>query len=118
MDTPSVALVTYSTKPRGGVVHTLALGEALHRLGVQVRVICLGDPDVGFFRPVEVPIHIVRAPAADGVGLEAKVAANIDALEAGLSDVASAYRILHTQDCIAARAAARVRDAGAACEVV
>ena len=30
---PRVALVTYSTKPRGGVVHTLSLGEELCRLG-------------------------------------------------------------------------------------
>ena len=31
-ETP-VALITYSTKPRGGVNHTLALGEALHARG-------------------------------------------------------------------------------------
>ena len=29
MTDPRVLLVTYSTKPRGGVVHTLALAEAL-----------------------------------------------------------------------------------------
>ena len=37
-DLPPLALVSYSTKPRGGVVHTLALGEALHRAGVDVLV--------------------------------------------------------------------------------
>ncbi|MGH8827835.1 MAG: MSMEG_0565 family glycosyltransferase, partial [Jiangellaceae bacterium] len=46
----SVALLTYSTKPRGGVVHTLALAEALHALGTDVRIVALGNPDEGFFR--------------------------------------------------------------------
>ena len=47
-----VGLVTYSVKPRGGAVHTLALAEALHAAGYPVRVIALGDPAAGFFRPV------------------------------------------------------------------
>ncbi len=107
-----VALITYSTKPRGGVSHTLALGEALHASGYPVLIVGLGDPAQGFFRPVAAPTLIVPAPAPppDG-GLEAKVDANIDALEAALGDVAARYPVLHTQDCISARAAARVRDA-------
>ncbi len=122
MSTPSatsVALITYSTKPRGGVNHTLALGEALHARNHPVLVVGLGDPERGFFRPVAAPTLIVPAPAAPpGGGLEAKVDANIDALEAGLADVADRFAILHTQDCIAARAAARVRDAGTGTMVV
>jgi glycosyltransferase-like protein len=42
----------------------------------------------------------------------------IDDLEAGLAEIAGEVDILHTQDCISARAAARVRDAGAAVRVV
>jgi glycosyltransferase-like protein len=37
----------------------------------------------------------------------------VDALTAGLGDLAADFPILHTQDCISARAAARVRDAAA-----
>ncbi|MDX6343818.1 MAG: hypothetical protein QOH87_3956, partial [Trebonia sp.] len=37
-----VALLTYSTKPRGGVVHTLALAESLADMGVEVDVWTLG----------------------------------------------------------------------------
>ncbi|GAA4515245.1 MULTISPECIES: MSMEG_0565 family glycosyltransferase [Nonomuraea] len=114
---PPVALITYSTRPRGGVAHTLALGEAMHALGQDVLIIGLGDPGKGFFRPVAAPTHVVTAPVTTG-GLEEKVAANIDALEAALADLAPAYPILHTQDCIAARAAARVRDAGIPSRVV
>lgn len=114
-----VALVTYSTKSRGGVNHTLALGEALHAGGCPVLVVGLGDPAAGFFRPAAVPTLIVPAPAVPpGAGLEAKVDANIDALEASLADVASRFPVLHAQDCISARAAARVRDAGADATVV
>jgi glycosyltransferase-like protein len=110
-----VALITYSTKPRGGVSHTLALGEALHALGHPVLIVGLGDPAAGFFREVDAPTLIVPAPGvAPGASLEAKVDANIDALEAALGDVAARFPVLHAQDCISARAAARVRDAAAA----
>jgi glycosyltransferase-like protein len=46
------------------------------------------------------------------------VFASIDDLEAGLSKIADDVDIFHTQDCISARAAARVRDAGARVRVV
>jgi len=111
----SVALLTYSTKPRGGVVHTLALAEALQALGQPVLVLALGDPSAGFFRPLRAPMSIVPGPAGGGT-LEEKVAASIDALTAALQDVDA--DVLHAQDCISARAAARVRDAGAPVTVV
>jgi glycosyltransferase-like protein len=114
---PPVALITYSTRPRGGVAHTIALAEALHAQGQEVLVVGLGDPERGFFRPVQAPTHVVPAPQTSG-GLEEKVSANIDTLEDALGDIAARYPILHTQDCIAARAAARVRDAGSPVRVV
>lgn len=111
----SVALLTYSTKPRGGVVHTLALAEALHALGTDVRIVALGNPDEGFFRPVGVPVTIIAGPSGAG-SLEQRVAESIDRLAAGLASVD--VPILHAQDCISARSAARVRDAGAPVTVV
>lgn len=104
-----VGLVTYSVKPRGGVVHTLALAEALHAAGYPVRVIALGDPGTGFFRPVAAPFTIIEAPPSLPT-LEERVFASVDALAAGLGPLAAGYPILHTQDCISARAACRVRD--------
>ena len=109
---PPVGLVTYSVKPRGGVVHTLALAEALHQDGYPVRVIALGDPAAGFFRPVRAPVTIIPAPPPLPT-LEERVFANIGALTDGLYPVAADYPILHTQDCISARAACRVRDGAA-----
>jgi len=104
-----VGLVTYSVKPRGGVVHTLALAEALHADGYPVRVIALGEPAAGFFRPVAAPFTIIPAPPSLPT-LEERVFANVDALAAGLGRLAAGYPILHAQDCISARAACRVRD--------
>jgi glycosyltransferase-like protein len=116
-DSPRIALVSYSTKPRGGVVHTLSLGEALAARGVPVHVFALGAPGGSFFRPVDVPFTLIQAPDHLPT-LQERVFASVDALEAGLGKVAGDFDILHTQDCISARAAARVRDAGAEVTVV
>ncbi|MCW2616205.1 MAG: glycosyl transferase group 1 [Frankiales bacterium] len=114
-----LALLTYSTKPRGGVVHTLALAEALADLGVPVQVVALGEPGTGFFRPVRVPSTLIPGPVGTTT-LEEKVAGGIDCLEAGLADLVRRQPdvVLHAQDCMSARAAARVRDSGTGVPVV
>jgi glycosyltransferase-like protein len=113
-----VALVTYSTKPRGGVVHTLAVAEALAALGVPVEVIALAEAGGGFFREVSVPCRLIEAPPPAPT-LEARVFDAVDALAGGLQAMGpSLPPILHTQDCIAARAACRVRDGGLPVTVV
>jgi glycosyltransferase-like protein len=113
-----VGLVTYSTKPRGGVVHLLALAEALGKRSFPVEIVALGDPEFGFYRPVAVPCSFVAAPDP-APELEARVFDAIDALEAGLVERQETLpSVLHVQDCIAARAAVRVRDAGAPVRVV
>ncbi len=112
-----VVLVTYSTRPRGGVVHTLYLAEALHRLGEPVHVVALGDPEGGFYRPTTVPHTIIPAPPPVP-RLEERVFRSVDALTEGLAALPPGFRVLHAQDCIAARAAARARDQGVAAMVV
>ncbi len=44
-----IALLTYSTQPRGGVVHAMELAEALDKLGHEVCLFAL-DKGNGFFR--------------------------------------------------------------------
>ena len=112
-----VGLLTYSTRPRGGVVHTLAVAEALAAAGVDVHVFGLGGEEKRFFRPTTVPFTLFPAPEGTA-SLEEKVFASIDSLATGLAAVADRFDVLHAQDCISARAAARVRDAGAALTVV
>jgi len=108
--TPPVLLVCHSTRPRGGLVHTLSLGEALQAVGVDVRLVAVGDPAAGLFRASALPHTIVPTPPP-GETLEERVFAAVDALEAGLSLLCpSGPVVLHAQDCIAARAACRIRD--------
>jgi glycosyltransferase-like protein len=112
-----VALLTYSTKPRGGVVHTLALGEALTAAGVDVHVFALGGAGDAFYRETSLPFTLFPVPA-ETRSLEEKVFASVDALADGLAGVAHRYDLLHCQDCISGRAATRVRDAGAVLPVI
>jgi glycosyltransferase-like protein len=117
MNSPEIALVTYSTKARGGVVHTLALAEALTAKGVPVHVVTLGEPGSGFYRPTSVPFTVVPSPPPPDT-LEQRVFASVDALEQGLRSFGDRFALVHTQDCISARAAVRVRDAGIGPRVV
>jgi glycosyltransferase-like protein len=107
---PPAFLVCHSTRPRGGLVHTLSLGEALLDLGVDARLVAIGDPSAGLFRPTPLPHTIVPSPPP-GETLEERVFAAVDALEAALSlRCPPGPVVLHAQDCIAARAACRIRD--------
>jgi len=107
---PPVLLVCHSTRPRGGLVHTLSLGEALLAVGVDAHLVALGDPAAGLFRPTLLPYTVVPAPPPADT-LEDRVFAAVDALEAGLDALCpTGPVVLHAQDCIAARAACRIRD--------
>ncbi|KQO39160.1 MSMEG_0565 family glycosyltransferase [Aeromicrobium sp. Leaf245] len=100
-----VALLTYSTKPRGGVVHTLALAEALARQGCDVDVWTLArGGDRTFFRSVDpaVGVHAVPFPEVPAEGVGARIVRSIDTLAAALADVS--YDVVHAQDCISANA--------------
>jgi glycosyltransferase-like protein len=101
-----IALLTYSTKPRGGVVHTLALAEALARRGEDVSVWTLGrDGDRSFFRPVDpaVSVHAVPFEARDGEDVGARIVRSISTLRSAFDR--AAYDVVHAQDCISANAA-------------
>jgi glycosyltransferase-like protein len=100
-----VALLTYSTRPRGGVVHTLALAEALAAAGASVTVFAIGrDGDGAFFRPVDPAVSVVLAPLPDveGESVGERVVRSIDAL-AEVVDPAD-FDVVHAQDCISANA--------------
>ena len=53
-----IALLTYSTRSRGGVVHTIHLAEELQNLGHYVHLFALGPP-MEFYREVKVPFTII-----------------------------------------------------------
>jgi glycosyltransferase-like protein len=103
-----IALLSYSTKPRGGVVHTLYLAEALAATGADVTVWSLArGGDEGFFRPVDPRVKVSLVPFPDRPGEE--VGARIQRSIAVLRDAfdGSQYDVVHAQDCISANAAGR-----------
>jgi glycosyltransferase-like protein len=104
----SIALLTYSTKPRGGVVHTLALAEALAALGQRVTVWTLGrGDDTRFFRPVDPRVRqrVVPFPDRPGEGVGERILRSIATLRAAFRP--EAYDVVHAQDCISANAVDR-----------
>jgi glycosyltransferase-like protein len=103
-----VALLTYSTKPRGGVVHTLALAESLVKLDVEVDVWTLGrGGDTTFFRPVAENVGVRTVPfgARDDEGVGKRIVRSIDVLAGAFAPHRASYDIVHAQDCISANAA-------------
>lgn len=103
-----IALLSYSTRPRGGVVHTLALAEALADLGEEVTVWTLGrGGDTGFFRPVDprVRLEVVPFPGREGEEVGARILRSIRVLREAFR--AGDYDVVHAQDCISANAVER-----------
>jgi glycosyltransferase-like protein len=108
MMTLSIALLSYSTRPRGGVVHTLALAEALADLGQRVTIWTLGrGGDTGFFRPVDPRVRQRVIPLADrpGEGVGERIVRSIDTLRQAFRP--DGFDVVHAQDCISANAVDR-----------
>ncbi|MDD4802428.1 MAG: MSMEG_0565 family glycosyltransferase [Syntrophomonas sp.] len=110
-----IAILTYSTKPRGGVVHSLCLAENLVKRGHEVRVIALDKKEgAGFFRPPGVPYDIVRFGALPEDDFDAKIAGYIQTYTDYFMDGnLKGYDIYHAQDCISANALVNWRQSGA-----
>lgn len=101
-----IALLTYSTRPRGGVVHTLALAEALAARGTDVTVLTVGrGGDRSCYRPVDPAVDLRVQPLGErpGDGVGERVTRSIAALGAGL-DAAGRFDVVHAQDCISTNA--------------
>ncbi|MEM9507893.1 MAG: MSMEG_0565 family glycosyltransferase [Cyanobacteria bacterium P01_E01_bin.35] len=128
-----IALFTYSTKPRGGVIHTLELAEALQKEGHDVCVYALDKDRIGFHRPVNCPHKLVPTkPAADRQLLLQREQDYLDGKrnERHLDPVdelikqriqefidyllqeEERYDIYHSQDCISSNALQVLRDKG------
>jgi hypothetical protein len=67
-----IALLTYSTKPRGSVIHTLELASALHHLGNEVCVYALDKDGTGFDYPLNCNYQLVPARSAPA-GIDALI---------------------------------------------
>ena len=109
-----IALFTYSTKPRGGVIHTLSLAEALHALGHHVHIFALGKDQDGFFRPVAVPYSLIPFdPLPKEMDMDEKIRRYIQSYYDFMVGYADApFDIYHVQDCVSANAVWRLREEG------
>jgi glycosyltransferase-like protein len=113
-------MLTYSVKPRGGVVHALEVSEALARRGHAVELVALARPGETLFRPTAVPVALVpHVPLAD-VDFDVRIEAMLRAYIAGLAPVMARGRfdVVHAQDCLSANAALELRDRGLVGDVV
>ncbi len=102
MESLRIALFTYSTKPRGGVVHTLSLADELARLGHKVHIFSL-NPGNGFYRKVEVPHTLIPCPVVDYKNIDEKIANYIRIYYEFLSSIEETCDIYHAEDCISER---------------
>ncbi len=106
-----IALLTYSTKPRGGVIHTLELAEALQALGHQVCVFALDKDRQGFCRPLSCDYVFVPATeVADPQAIDQVVEQRIQDYVTYFTQYPPDFDIYHAQDCISANALVALRE--------
>ena len=102
-------MLTYSVKPRGGVVHALEVAEALARRGHEAHLFALARADEELFRPADV--RLVRYEPIDAP-FDERIQWMIEAYAGGLRTLLRGYDIVHAQDCLSANAALTLRDDG------
>ncbi|MBI4228446.1 MAG: MSMEG_0565 family glycosyltransferase, partial [Deltaproteobacteria bacterium] len=111
MKSLKIALFTYSTKPRGGVVHTLRLAEELSRLKHKVHVYTLSTGN-GFYRNVDLPHTLIPCPVVNYKSIDEKIESYIRIYYEYLSSINENYDIYHAEDCISANALLELRNNG------
>jgi glycosyltransferase-like protein len=107
-------MLTYSVKPRGGVVHALEVSEALARRGHEVELMALARPGEELFREPGVPLRVVRHVPPDSP-FDERVQCMLEAYAEGLRPLleGGGHDVVHSQDCLSANAALELRAAGA-----
>ncbi|MBW4695638.1 MAG: MSMEG_0565 family glycosyltransferase [Lyngbya sp. HA4199-MV5] len=103
-----LALLTYSTKLRGSVVHTLELAEALHAIGHTVCVYALDKDSSGFDRRLSCEVKLIPAQPAPN-SIDTLIQQRIQEFVAYFSKSGDRYDCYHAQDCIGANALAILR---------
>lgn len=106
-----IALLTYATKPRGSVIHTLELAQALAELGHYPCVFALDKDGHGFHRPT--PFKTCPIPAAPGhTDIDRLIQQRIDEFVSFFQNHPDRYDIYHAQDCLGANALAILKEQG------
>ncbi|MBE9137924.1 MSMEG_0565 family glycosyltransferase [Nodosilinea sp. LEGE 07088] len=118
-----IALLTYSTKLRGSVVHTLELATALTELGHDVCVYALDKDGLGFERDISARVELVPAqPPPTHLppeqATDALIRQRIEEFVSYFLVHPQPQDIYHAQDCIGANALVQLRQRGRLSNVV
>ena len=107
-------MLTYSVRPRGGVVHAIELSRALAARGHQVELVALARPGEGFFRDSGVTERLIPHFPEPERSFDERIAAMADEYREGLRDVLAELHpdVIHAQDCLSGNAALDLRDEG------
>lgn len=108
-----IALLTHSLNPRGGVVHTVELAEALHDAGHRVTVIAPALPGQRLFRPLRCLLETVPvgpAPADLAAMVDDRVEALVNHLARRVAR--EPFDVMHAQDSLSGNALATLRERG------
>ncbi|MBS1014419.1 MSMEG_0565 family glycosyltransferase [Acetobacter persici] len=105
----SIGILTHSTNPRGGVVHGMALAEALCDAGHEATLIAPDETGAGFFRTPRCATRYI--PARHVPELPTLVEQRIGEIKNALRHEAS-FDVLHAQDPISANALADLVEEG------
>ncbi|HVZ88789.1 MAG TPA: MSMEG_0565 family glycosyltransferase [Polyangia bacterium] len=108
---PSVGIFTYSTVPRGSVVHAAALADALHDAGWDATLYALHKDGRGFFRSTRARLCLVPAAPAPP-SMAALVYQRSDELATFLFENRPDHDLHHAQDCLSASGLFTARDRG------
>lgn len=107
-----VAILAHSTNPRGGVVHALALGDALCRLGHRATVHAPDPSATGFFRDTLCQTVCLPATAAGG-NVTAMVEKRIGDYVAHFERAQNRqFDVWHAEDGISGNALATLKERG------
>jgi len=107
-----VALFTYATQPRGGVVHVLELGRALHERGHTVVLHALDASTRGFFRPTPCATRIIAVEPMPGATTLAMVRSRIASYVEALASGGERFDVYHAHDGISGNALATLAEDG------
>ena len=103
-----IGLLTHSVHPRGGVIHTLELADALHQAGHEVTVMAPALPGQALFRTPRCAVELVPVAPAPA-DLASMVASRRDACIDHLAprlERGRGWDVLHAQDGIGGNALA------------
>jgi glycosyltransferase-like protein len=108
-----VGLLTHSVNPRGGVVHTLELAQALHQAGHDVTIFAPAMAGQRMFRPVACRLELVPIATAPS-GMVGMVSSRIEAFKQHLRPLLQnvQFDVLHAQDPLGANALADLQEQG------